>query len=74
VGINLNFEISRMTKNIKKNYIFKDEYGIKKQSGIYIPGRIVINIWRLLRKEIPLRNYNINNSVFNILGIRFFNF
>ncbi|OUM62514.1 hypothetical protein PIROE2DRAFT_11213, partial [Piromyces sp. E2] len=59
----------------------KDEWGYKKSSSIHIPGRIVLNIWRLMKAEYDLISYsveNIVNIIFNesefarIFGVLFF--
>jgi DNA polymerase zeta len=41
-----------------------------KQSGIHIKGRVVLNVWRILRNELNLRNYSLQNCVLNVLGKR----
>lgn len=60
-------ELSRTPLILRK--VNMDEYGIKKQSGMSISGRVVLNIWRNL-KDFKLRNYSIQNVVFHILNIR----
>ncbi|ORY22294.1 DNA/RNA polymerase, partial [Neocallimastix californiae] len=48
----------------------KDEWGYKKSSTIHIPGRIVLNIWRLMKAEYDLISYSVENLVSLILDKR----
>jgi DNA polymerase zeta len=72
VGKHLDILIGKLPNKNKR--VFKDEYGIQKQSGINVPGRIIINLWRIIRKEINLRNYNYQNVIFNLLNVRIHEF
>jgi hypothetical protein len=55
------------------NYAEFDEYNSKKQSALSSPGRIFLNIWRLMRKQLTLTSYTIENCVYHVLHKRFVN-
>ncbi|OQV19264.1 DNA polymerase zeta catalytic subunit [Hypsibius exemplaris] len=42
----------------------------RKMSEIHIVGRIVLNLWRLMRKEVTLTIYSFENVVFHVLNLR----
>jgi DNA polymerase elongation subunit (family B) len=71
--LNLNFEelISRLkvTKS-QGNDRESDEWGFKKQSTLHCPGRIILNVWRLMRSQLTLTSYTLENIVFHILHQR----
>lgn len=47
-----------------------DEYGVLHASGIHVAGRIVLNLWRLLRSELKLRIYTFESCVAAVLQLR----
>lgn len=65
---NIANEISRV--NMGAQFKLRDSWGFKKSSGISITGRYVLNIWRLLRKEIAVTQYSFENMVHLLLKIR----
>lgn len=68
-GINICIHISKTPELKLRQKI--DEYGRTHQSGIHIPGRILINIWRIMRGEVKLNLYTFQNVVFQVLNIRY---
>ena len=48
----------------------KQSYLMKKEDETVINGRIVLNLWRVLNKEINLTNYDLENVCFHILKRR----
>eukprot|EP01133_Synstelium_polycarpum_P008023 gene8023-9426_t len=80
IGISLCDEISRVIVPLitdgggrkTDNYFSRelDRFGYEHSSGIAIAGRIVINVWRLLRHELTLDVYSFQAVVFAILGRR----
>lgn len=46
------------------------EYDLDFRTGIQIPGRIVLNLWRIIRKEIKLNIYTYENVHFHVLHQR----
>jgi len=68
LDINMCKELSRVTEG----EFAKDEnrYNYTHSSGISIPGRMVLNIWRLLRSEVKLNNYSYQNTVFHVIHRR----
>ena len=47
-----------------------DEWGHNEQSGFWIPGRYILNLWRVLRKELTLRNYEAESVALHVLNRR----
>ncbi|XP_019624970.1 PREDICTED: DNA polymerase zeta catalytic subunit-like [Branchiostoma belcheri] len=48
----------------------QDEWGADQMSEINIVGRIVINVWRLMRRELALNNYTFENVAFHAMHQR----
>ncbi|XP_033741299.1 uncharacterized protein LOC117328070 [Pecten maximus] len=48
----------------------KDEYGADHMSEIHIVGRIVLNLWRLLKHEVTLNIYSFENVCYHVLHQR----
>ncbi|XP_018577848.1 DNA polymerase zeta catalytic subunit isoform X2 [Anoplophora glabripennis] len=63
LGINLKPLLSR----IKEDKKYKDEGG---QSELQITGRIVLDVWRLMRHEIALQSYTFESVIYHILHKR----
>ncbi|KAM4902870.1 DNA polymerase zeta catalytic subunit [Sylvia borin] len=65
--------ISRVPDENKENRFSTelDEYGADAMSEIHIVGRIVLNIWRMMRHEVNLTNYTFENVGFHVLHHRF---
>lgn len=66
LSLNLNQELSRITEVEKRNPN-KDEV---QSTTLQIPGRIVINLWRLLRHEVNLQSYTFENIMYHVLHER----
>ncbi|KAG5355310.1 DNA polymerase zeta catalytic subunit [Yarrowia sp. C11] len=47
-----------------------DTWGARKASGIKIVGRHVLNLWRMIRSEVALLKYTLENVVFHVLHER----
>ena len=47
-----------------------DEYGVLHASGIHCTGRIVLNVWRILRSELKLNIYTFESCVAAVLQLR----
>ncbi|XP_007426650.1 DNA polymerase zeta catalytic subunit isoform X1 [Python bivittatus] len=65
--------ISRVPDDKKENRFASDldEYGADTMSEINIVGRVILNIWRIMRHEVTLTNYTFENVSFHILHQRF---
>ena len=48
----------------------QDDWGMRKSSGIHVCGRIVLNVWRLMRSEFALTHYTYENLVYHVLHQR----
>lgn len=48
-----------------------NRYSYNHSSGILIAGRMVLNVWRLLRSEVKLNIYTYQNTVFHVLHKRY---
>ncbi|KAL3883653.1 hypothetical protein ACJMK2_029895 [Sinanodonta woodiana] len=72
LSINLCAELSRVP-GFKQSSHFsaeKDEWGADHSSEIHIAGRIVLNLWRLLRHEAALNIYTFENVAYHVLHQR----
>uniref|UniRef100_A0A8C7PMY2 DNA polymerase zeta catalytic subunit n=1 Tax=Oncorhynchus mykiss TaxID=8022 RepID=A0A8C7PMY2_ONCMY len=73
----LNFDLcqqlSRVPGDAKENRFAaeRDEYGADTMTEIHIIGRIVINLWRIMKTEVTLNNYSFENVAFHVLHQRF---
>jgi len=47
-----------------------DDWGESHDSGIWVVGRIVMNVWRIMRSELKLGIYSMENVVHNVLKVR----
>ncbi|XP_078398731.1 DNA polymerase zeta catalytic subunit isoform X4 [Cetorhinus maximus] len=65
--------ISRIPDDDKENRFApeRDEYGATAMSEINIVGRIILNVWRMMRSEVALNNYSFENVAFHVLHQRF---
>ena len=57
LGVDLVRDMSRAENLPGANERQDDEYGRLHASGIYVTGRIVLNLWRVLRGELKLQSY-----------------
>ncbi|MGH0147023.1 UNVERIFIED_CONTAM: hypothetical protein FKN15_021091 [Acipenser sinensis] len=49
----------------------RDEYGADTMTEINIVGRIVLNVWRMMKTEVTLTSYSFENVAFHVLHQRF---
>ncbi|KAJ3125027.1 DNA polymerase zeta, partial [Nowakowskiella sp. JEL0407] len=69
--INLCKELSRVAEKTKTKFgKEEDAWGVKKASGITTTGRLFLNVWRLMRHEIAITSYTLENMVFHVLHQR----
>ncbi|VDM98027.1 unnamed protein product [Thelazia callipaeda] len=73
LGRNLLSEISRYHIDINHYYRPGEQSRIKwvKELDTTPKGRILVNIWRIIRSEVSLRNYTLSNVVNKLLNRRF---
>uniref|UniRef100_A0A8D9BNJ6 DNA polymerase n=1 Tax=Cacopsylla melanoneura TaxID=428564 RepID=A0A8D9BNJ6_9HEMI len=64
--LNLNTALSRIVEVEKRNSS-RDEV---KSVQLQVPGRIIINLWRLLRHEVTLQSYTFENIMYHVLHER----
>lgn len=65
--------LSRLKPKFSKNSHSskdQDQWGSVKQSHLHSSGRIFLNIWRIMRKELKSTSYTIENVVFHVLHKR----
>ena len=68
---NLCMELGRIsTDSYTDDDIRRDEWGFTHGTGIKIPGRIILNLWRILRGEVKANIYTFENMVYHILHKR----
>ena len=63
-------EISRTPGYPSIRELQDDEYGKLYAAGMHSSGRIILNLFRILRTEIKLTSYSFENCLFNILQKR----
>ncbi|XP_028858187.1 DNA polymerase zeta catalytic subunit isoform X2 [Denticeps clupeoides] len=73
LGVDLCQELSRVPGDSKENRFAaeRDEYGADTMTEIHIVGRIVLNLWRVMKTEATLTSYSFENVAFHILHQRF---
>ncbi|KAM4771033.1 DNA polymerase zeta catalytic subunit [Rhinophrynus dorsalis] len=73
LNVDLCQQMSRIPddKNENRFTADKDEYGADTMSEINIVGRIILNVWRMMRPEVALTNYTFENVAYHILHQRF---
>ncbi|XP_044147686.1 DNA polymerase zeta catalytic subunit [Bufo gargarizans] len=73
LNVNLCQQMSRVPADTNENRFSadKDEYGAEAMSEINIVGRIILNVWRMMRPEVALTNYTFENVAFHVLHQRF---
>ncbi|KAJ8385944.1 hypothetical protein AAFF_G00179060 [Aldrovandia affinis] len=73
LGVDLCQQLSRVPGDSKENRFLaeRDEYGADTMTEINIVGRIVINLWRIMKTEATLTTYSFENVAFHILHQRF---
>ena len=64
--------LSRVPHDSKNNWCSseKDEFGADNASEIHIVGRLVLNIWRLMRSEVALYDYKFESVAYHLLHQR----
>uniref|UniRef100_A0A1B0DQ16 DNA polymerase n=1 Tax=Phlebotomus papatasi TaxID=29031 RepID=A0A1B0DQ16_PHLPP len=73
LGINLPNSLSRLrvaVEEVKKSDEEKDD-GVEYESDLKVPGRIVLDVWRLMREEIALTSYTFESIAYHILHRRY---
>ncbi|KAL0967344.1 hypothetical protein UPYG_G00251070 [Umbra pygmaea] len=73
LSVDLCQQVSRVPGDSKENRFAaeRDEYGADTMTEIHIVGRIVINLWRIMKTEVTLNNYSFENVAFHVLHQRF---
>nr|XP_046147371.1 DNA polymerase zeta catalytic subunit-like isoform X1 [Oncorhynchus gorbuscha] len=73
LGVDLCQQLSRVPGNAKENHFAaeRDEYRADAMTEIHIIGRIVIDLWRIMKTEVTLNNYSFENVAFHVLHQRF---
>ncbi|XP_055328989.1 DNA polymerase zeta catalytic subunit-like isoform X2 [Paramacrobiotus metropolitanus] len=79
LGINVLRLLSRLSKPavgskfIQQRHVPQAvaEYEARKMSEFHVVGRVVLNLWRLMRKEVNLYTYSLENVIFHVLKLRF---
>uniref|UniRef100_A0A8C4PYF9 DNA polymerase zeta catalytic subunit n=1 Tax=Eptatretus burgeri TaxID=7764 RepID=A0A8C4PYF9_EPTBU len=72
LGLDFCQKISRLAESSKENHFAReqDEFGAESMSEIHIAGRIVLNVWRMMKTEVALRVYSFENVAFHVLHQR----
>ncbi|XP_077366154.1 DNA polymerase zeta catalytic subunit isoform X2 [Festucalex cinctus] len=73
VGVDLCQQLSRVPGDSRDNRFAaeRDEYGADTMTEINIVGRIILNLWRVMKTEVTLNSYSYENVAFHVLHQRF---
>ncbi|XP_077444018.1 DNA polymerase zeta catalytic subunit isoform X1 [Stigmatopora argus] len=73
LGVDLCQQLSRIPDDSRDNRFSaeRDDYGANTMTEINIIGRIILNIWRVMKTEVTLNNYSFENVAFHVLHQRF---
>ncbi|XP_054617424.1 DNA polymerase zeta catalytic subunit isoform X2 [Dunckerocampus dactyliophorus] len=73
VGVDLCQQLSRVPGDSRDNRFTsdRDEYGADTMTEINVIGRIILNMWRVMKTEVTLNNYSFENVAFHVLHQRF---
>uniref|UniRef100_A0A671NP77 DNA polymerase zeta catalytic subunit n=1 Tax=Sinocyclocheilus anshuiensis TaxID=1608454 RepID=A0A671NP77_9TELE len=72
LGVDLCQQLSRVPDAKENRFMAeKDEYGADTMTEIHIVGRVVLNMWRIMKTEAALNNYTFENVAFHLLHQRF---
>ena len=67
---NMCSELSRVSYGNESNDIKSDAWGVTHGNGIKITGRIILNVWRILRSEVKANIYTFENMAYHVLHQR----
>ncbi|SCU95819.1 LAMI_0F03928g1_1 [Lachancea mirantina] len=67
-GLDFTEEISRLKMSDTKRRT--DRYGRTHTSGVTVPGRHILNIWRMMRSSVNVLKYTLENLAFHVLHER----
>ncbi|CAL1531888.1 unnamed protein product [Lymnaea stagnalis] len=72
LNVDLCSKIARVQDSKENNHFTseKDEWGADHMSEIHVAGRIVLNLWRILRHEVALNVYSFESVAFHVLHRR----
>ncbi|KAK0142555.1 DNA polymerase zeta catalytic subunit [Merluccius polli] len=73
LGTDLCQKLSRIPGDSRENrfHADRDSYGADTMTEINIIGRIVLNLWRIMKTEVTLNSYSFENVAFHVLHQRF---
>ncbi|XP_061750084.1 DNA polymerase zeta catalytic subunit isoform X3 [Nerophis ophidion] len=73
LGVDLCQQLSRVPGDSRDNRFTadRDEYGADTMSAINIIGRVVLNLWRIMKTEVTINIYTFENVAFHVLHQRF---
>ncbi|GAX80194.1 hypothetical protein CEUSTIGMA_g7632.t1 [Chlamydomonas eustigma] len=70
LSLNLLRKMSRTPETASFKERQDDEYGRNHASGLHCTGRVLLNLWRIMRGELKLGSYTFENCVAAILRLR----
>ena len=62
--------VSRTPAHSPPGAQFKDTYGWEHMAGMWVTGRVVFNLWRILRAEVKLQSYTFQSAAAAVLKRR----
>lgn len=72
IGVDIAASLSRLydTKSADKDKADPHGYFARHTSELNVKGRVLLNVWRLLRHEVALTSYTFESTMFHILHLR----
>ncbi|ORZ34448.1 DNA polymerase [Catenaria anguillulae PL171] len=71
-GFDLTLDLARtITRRTQLDTRTLNAWGYRKGSSFSVAGRLILNVWRLLRSEINLTDYSLESTVAHVLKRRF---
>lgn len=72
LGAEVVTRLSRVPEGTRSSHHLEeeDEYGADHTSQIHLAGRVVLNVWRLMRAEVALQSYTLESVAFHVLHTR----
>jgi DNA polymerase zeta len=62
--------VSRTPAHSPPGAQFQDTYGLEHMAGMWVTGRVVFNLWRILRAEVKLQSYTFQSAAAAVLKRR----
>lgn len=68
--LNMARRLSRVPEESTNEKYDNDDWGLATQSDVHLTGRVVLTLWRIMREELKLCSYTLENVVEHVLKRR----